>query len=277
MTDKISRYYFRDLMSKVQVKTAKWTVDDVFSNPQIFGHFKAMIESNPRVFRDYESETRKIFTAIRLGGAGYAKFPTQFPMRTANAILRKYNINGNYYDFSCGWGTRLLSSLTNGINYFGTDPNYLLVERLNALAVDYRHNVSSFASVDIRSHGSQFFVPEWENTMGLAFSSPPYFDLEDYKIGDQSYTPSTTYDEWLSTYLRPTITHIYQYLIDGGICAINIKNIPGYPCADDANAIIQSLPFNLIAEETLHQERRTKSTGGKTDSTHETIFVYRKH
>jgi len=104
-------------------------------------------------------------------------------MATARNIIKKYNINDNWYDFSCGWGVRLLCAMSEKVNYFGTDPNYLLTDQLNLLVSDYKANIGLTTLTDIRTQGSQEFIPEWENTMGLAFSSPPYFDLEDYVVG----------------------------------------------------------------------------------------------
>ena len=56
--------------------------------------------------------------------------PSNFPIKTVDYIINKYNINDKYYDFSCGWGVRLLSSFRNNISYYGTDPNNILVQRL---------------------------------------------------------------------------------------------------------------------------------------------------
>jgi len=169
-------------MAKVHLKSAKWTVEDVFNSKELLGIFKAKTLMNTRVF-DSTSLAVNIETAIRLGGHNIASLPPNFPMKIARNIVKKYNINNNWYDFSCGWGVRLICAMTSGINYYGTDPNYLLTERLEQLTHDYSENVGLNASVDIKTQGSEIFIPEWENKMGLAFSSPPYFDLEDYVIG----------------------------------------------------------------------------------------------
>ena len=134
--------------------------------------------------------------------------------------LAKYNLNNRYYDFSCGWGVRLLSALKNRVAYFGTDPNYELVARLKQIHQDYDLVNSTISSVDIRATGSEVFHPDWENTMGVAFSSPPYFDLEDYRIGAQSIR-GRDYQGWLDEYLQPTIDNIKRYLVPGGHIIVN--------------------------------------------------------
>jgi hypothetical protein len=111
MVDKITRYYFRDIMSKVHLKNAKWTVEDVFESNAILGIFKAKTLTNTRVF-DSNNLSTNIDTAIRLGGHNIASLPPNFPMKIARNIVKKYNVNNNWYDFSCGWGVRLLCALS---------------------------------------------------------------------------------------------------------------------------------------------------------------------
>ena len=102
--DKITNYYFKELMAMVQCSCAKWTVKDVFENRELLGVFVAKALTNDKVFPPTEPLWKNVCTAMRLGGKGYAKLPTQFPIKTVDLILNKYNINNNYLDYSCGWG-----------------------------------------------------------------------------------------------------------------------------------------------------------------------------
>ena len=79
--------------------------------------------------------------------------------------------------------------------------------------------------------------------MGLAFSSPPYFNFEDYKYGNQSYKEGTSYEDWKENYLRPTFKNIYKYLIEDGYFLINIKNLKKYPLVEDSLKIAQECGF----------------------------------
>lgn len=274
MMDKITRYYFKELMAKVVIKGAKWSVEDVFNSKDLLGIFKARITTNNSVF-DSDKEITNIETAIRLGGHSVASMPANFPIKIVRMILNKYNINNNWYDFSCGWGARLLGALSMGVNYYGTDPNYLLVEKLLQLTNDYDANIGLKNNiVNIKTQGSEIFIPEWENKIGLAFSSPPYFDLEDYVIGKQSYTNDTTYQSWQENYLIPTIKNIYRYLIDDGILAINIKNGKKYKLADDVKIIADKCNFQLIDIELLTNNQRNTASGLLNNS--ENIFIFKK-
>lgn len=274
MIDKITRYYFRELMAKVQLSTAKWSVEDVLNNTDLCGVFKAKVLNSPKVFKPDVSMGYNIERAIALGGKGYAKVPTQFPFKVVNYILSNYNINNNFYDFSCGWGSRLLGALKYNINYYGTDPNNLLCDQLLQLANDYKTSIKRTNIIDIKKQGSETFVPEWENTIGLAFSSPPYFSLEDYKIGKQSWHEGVTYDNWLNNYMYPTLDNCIKYLIQNGLLAINIKNTSVPIATDVTNYLNDKLTFLELVP--LENIKRLKSTGGLTNTTDENIYIYRK-
>lgn len=242
----ITNYYVRDLMDKTLNSKTKWSIEDVMQNDELLSLFWYRTTLNKKVFLDTDSVRRKIDTIFRIGAMGLVSRPSNFPIKNVDEILEKYNINNNWYDFSCGWGARLIGALKNKINYYGTEPNYLLTERLNGLANDYKKTLNQDTIVDIRTQGSEEFIPEWENKMGVAFSSPPYFDLEDYKIGNQSYKEGTSYQQWLDNYLEPTIKNIYKYLIDDGVFLINIKNLIEYKLVDDVFNIAKKVGFNFI-------------------------------
>jgi len=110
--------------------------------------------------------------------------------------------------------------------------------------------------------------------MGLAFSSPPYFDLEDYTIGKQSYNPSISYKEWQENYLIPTLKNIYLYLNKDGILALNIKNGKTYKLADDAKQLAEQHGFQLINIELLNNNQRITSSGLINNA--ENIFIFKK-
>lgn len=277
MNDKITNYYFKDLMAKVQVSGSKWTVEDVYESRELLGIFKAKALNSPKTFPPEKGLSANIERAISLGGKGYARKPTKFPVKTVDHILSKYNVNNVWYDFSAGWGDRLTGALKHNVNYYATDPNYLLVERLNQMIIDWKEAVPACRSETmLYACGSESFIPTLENKVGLAFSSPPYFDLEDYKIGDQSYKEGVTYESWKQNYLHPTLTNIQKYLIPGGFLAINIKNVNGRPlCEDVYNYVTQTLVLEDYGVEDLKNNTRIKSTGVLGNS-NEYIFIFRK-
>ena len=272
----ITNYYVKDLMAKTKIYYNKWSIEDVFNCKDLVSFFIGKTLDNKKIFPDTDSTIKKIETAMRLGGKGVATKPANFPIKTVDEILSRYNVNNNYYDFSCGWGARLTSSLKNRVNYYGTDPNYLLTERLNNLANDYKETLNQDTKVDIRTQGSEIFVPEWKNKIGLAFSSPPYFYLEDYKVGNQSFKEGTSYQEWKDNYLEPTFRNIFYYLIQEGYFILNINNFKDFKLVEDSIKIAQKVGFVLIGEHRLDNIKRCKSIGGFNDNS-ERILVFVKN
>lgn len=273
--DKITNYYVKDLMAKVKLYHSKWSIEDVWECKDLVARFYAQTFTNDKVFPRNSSDIKNIETAMRLGGKGVASKPTNFPIKTVDYILDNYNVNDNWYDFSCGWGARLTGALKHNVNYFGTDPNFMLTDRLQKLANDYKETVGCKSTVDIRVTGSEIYNADWENKMGLAFSSPPYFYLEDYKIGKQSYTEGTSYEDWKNNYLKPTIRNIYYYLIQEGYFLLNINNFDKFDLVGDSIAIAEEVGFKFVKTERLKNIERCKSTTGFNDNS-EKILVFTK-
>lgn len=281
----ITNYYVKDLMAKTRIHFNNWTIEEALNHKPLIEFFAGKCNDNKKVFPDSKPLSYNIETAFRLCGFKTASKPANFPIKTADEILRQYNVNGNYYDFACGWGVRLLSSLRNGINYYGTDPNYILCDRLNDMTKDYKEVCENSNIVDIRSHGSELFIPEWENTIGLAFSSPPYYNLEDYQIGKQSYKQGVTYEQWKENYLIPTIQNIYRYLIDDGFFAINVNNFNKYNNYDLVGDTVRIALSNGFEIKYIHKLKNITRCHGHKEwnigdcgwyDNDEKIFVFKK-
>ena len=277
----ITNYYVKDLMAKTLIHFNKWSIEEVLEYKPLVEFFIGKADSNKKVFPDTMTNCKKIETAFRLCGKGVASKPANFPIKTIDEILENYNINNNWYDFSCGWGARLTGALKNKVNYYGTDPNYLLTDRLKQLGKDYKDTLKQETIVDIRTEGSQTFIPEWENKMGLAFSSPPYFYLEDYKIGNQSYKEGTKYQDWLNYYLEPTFKNIFYYLIQEGYFILNINNFKNFKLVEDSIKIAEKIGFTLVGEHKLKNIKRVYGTIGKEESNFndnsERILIFMKN
>lgn len=271
----ITNYYFKDLMAKTRLHHSKWSLEELFSCDDLIRYVHGKTLTNKKIFPDKDSDIKKIETAIRLSGKGSASKPTNFPLKTIDLIIEKYNVNNVYYDYSCGWGVRLLSSLKHKVDYLGTDPNYLLTERLANMSTEYKKINNIDTKVDIKTQGSEIFVSEWENKVGLAFSSIPYFGLEDYKIGNQSYKEGTSYEEWLKSYLKPTIENIKRYLIEDGNLLLNANNYHKFTIVEDAIKICEECGFKLTDVLELKNISRTKSNGGRNNN-EERILYFKK-
>lgn len=270
----ITNWYVKDLMAKVKLYSPRWSIEEVLESDDLLCYFWSRVMASEKVYPKNHSPIKNLETALRISGGGVAMKPSNFPMQTIDYILQNYNTNNNYYDYSCGWGVRLLSSMKNRVNYFGTDPNDILVDRLNHIKKDYEsiNNISS--NTDIRCVGSEIYQEDWDNKMGLAFSSPPYFGLEDYRIGKQSYTEGMEYDYWLKSYIEPTLINIHKYLTDDGYFLINIKDYENYHLCDDTKNITENNGFIYI--ESIQLKNRIRPSAKKDLNTDESIMVFRK-
>ena len=107
------------------------------------------------------------------------------------------------------------------------------------------------------------------------FYKPPYFYLEDYKIGNQSYKEGTTYEGWKNNYLKPTIENCYKYLVDNGYLVINIKDFDEFELEKDTKQICEQCGFKYIENYALKNISRVNSKGDFND-TNENIMVFMK-
>ena len=271
----INDYYFKDLMDNTKVYYNNWSIKEFFECKDLVEIAIAKINQHRDFYSSEDSLYNNIKMCLRLGNKGVASNVYNFPIDRVNDILNIYNINNNYYDFSCGWGARLLSALAHNINYFGTDPNDVLCERLVELEKDYKKVNSCKSKVKIFNQGSECLIDELINTIGVAFSSPPYFCLEDYRIGNQSYKEGMEYDDWLNNYLKPTFENIRLYLIDSGYFIININDFAKYTLVKDTIEIATNAGFKYLGKHILHNNQRINEKKTLNDNS-EGIFIFCK-
>jgi SAM-dependent methyltransferase len=133
---------------------------------------------------------------------------------------------GNVYDYSCGYGGRLLGIGSSNMkyNYIGVDPNTETVRYLNYF------NDCIEEAVGVKGTIVQSVSEEYQPTdIDLAFSSPPYFNLEKYSDEDtQCMVRYKTLDDWFNGYVAPTIERIYRGLNREGLFATNIADYKTY-------------------------------------------------
>ena len=118
--------------------------------------------------------------------------------------------------------------LLSGNNYFSTDPNPKLHDKLFECAKWMYDNgfIKQNQHCELIKQGSEVFVEEWENMMDVSFTSPPYFNLEKYCDDNSASTQNyDNYDLWLENFAKPTIDNTYKYLKIGSYAMINIKNM----------------------------------------------------
>ena len=129
---------------------------------------------------------------------------------------------GNVYDYSAGYGGRLLgiSGSSMSYNYTAVDPNTETIEYLHYLNDCIYDSLGRRGT--LHKNVSEAYQPE---DIDLAFSSPPYFNLEKYSDEPtQCMNQFTTLDDWFDGYVAPTMQNIYQGLNSDGVFATNIAD-----------------------------------------------------
>ena len=199
-----------------------------------------------------------------------------FQPAVAAAIYHKFAPRGGVvYDSSSGWGGRLVGArLARMKKYIGCEPCTQTFKGLQDLAQLIR---TPEFQIELHMAGSETLTLQ-ENSVDVAFTSPPYFSLELYSDeATQSHIKFPSFDEWCRGFLEPTFAHTLHALRPGGVMAINISNCKmftdqGIDLEQQTCRIAISLGAEL--ESTL---RLLKSGDAGADySMGEPVFVFRK-
>ena len=204
-----------------------------------------------------------------------------FPALTAKWIYENYTSHIeqdeplHIYDSSAGWGGRIIGAMSSRkkTHYIGTDPNpdnfidELGISRYEYVAKFYNDKcVDDFSEslikfFDVKKQGNTYELfqdgseliqhnpkfQKYEGKLDLAFTSPPYFNREQYSQDEnQSFIAYGEYDDWKENFLRPTLTTIYEYLKNDRYVLWNIADIKigtntYYPLEQDSIDILTEL------------------------------------
>ena len=218
---------------------------------------------------------QKIFpSALQVFRLSLGQPAVNFPPLTAKWIYENYSKHIskeetlNIYDPSSGWGGRILGAMSSHrkIHYIGTDPNTdnfideLGITRYEYVA-DFFNNkcleTNSFWEEDkntyhIFQEGSEHIgnhkdFQQYKGKLDLIFTSPPYFDREQYSADEeQSFKSYPQYEDWRDNFLKPTLENAFNSLRNDRYLLWNIADIKigkdkFYPLEQDSIDVIESL------------------------------------
>ena len=230
----VCRHFCADKFWKASSESMS-SIEDVFYNDDLF--IKVLKnrmgwnvtteggEVRPYMFTLSDSMIR---CGIRNSGYGYGV--SNFRPIIAKYIYNKYlagEISPTIYDFSAGWGARCLAAMSLRYNYIGVDP--LTSDNINDMIKFYKDSKElcipgSHICYSICSQDDVLYELLPDN-IDLAFSCPPYFNLEVYsKDATQSYNQYSNYNDWLEYYWRPTIKICHNKLKNAGKLVFIIKD-----------------------------------------------------
>lgn len=231
--------------------------------------------------------SRNIADGMNMIGGNVAT--SYLPMKV-KMLLEYYMPNGgNYFDFSCGFGGRLLGamSVTNGnINYYGFEPNSETFYHLNKFKGYIEEALGNKNQIHLYKKGSeeQDIPKELIGNIDFAFSCPPYFNLEKYSDEEtQCYIKYPTLKEWLDGYVTSTIKNLYKVLKSNAYYAVNISdfkvNNKNVNFVEDWINISENNGFELIKviiTKTGKQRPNSTSIKNTYESKDECIYLFKK-
>lgn len=136
----------------------------------------------------------------------------------AKHIYEKYSQVGDLcYDYSAGFGGRMLGAAASGRKYVGVDP-------LTSNELKEMRDYLKLENCEVYDDVSEEFCIG-EETIDFAFSSPPYYNQEYYSADlKQCYNKGEEY--FYGVYWKNTLNNIYKMLKTGKFFALNVKNTP---------------------------------------------------
>lgn len=234
---------------------------------------------------DKDVRPNKVLAGLRLIGGGVA---TNFKTMNAKALYERYcPEDGTIYDFACGFGGRMLGALSSKKNfkYFGAEPNTQTYNNLNVLGNYIEQVVDRENIFKIYKKGSEDLRIGNGGFVDFAFSSPPYFNLEQYSNEEsQCYIKYPTIEEWFEGYVKRTISNIHHMLKIGCFYAVNIADFnignERIEFVDRWIKLSEELGFEYV--EQIHMKLATRrgvghKEDGKDKDKNEGIFVFRKN
>ena len=237
-------------------------------------------------YEDLAPESANLFDK-NLGADGESKHKSESIMRsllrrytgtqcvsnfrpTAAAVLYSHfaHPGAMVWDMSMGYGGRILGAIISDINYIGTDPAEKTFKGLTEIKKDFaRPNRNYF----LNKCGSEVFEPK-ENALDFAFTSPPYFNWEQYGEEEgQSFNQFDSNEAWNNGFLRKTIQNVYKGLKPGKIMGLNVADIKSHKTFEkDTVEIAKSEGFEHI--DTYKLQLSSQESGAK----YEPVFIFKK-
>ena len=151
---------------------------------------------------------------------------TSFRPSNLVAIAKMFN-SKKILDFSAGWGDRLIAaiSMDDNIKYYcGVDPNPCVHHGYNEMIKFF--GVDSKKYILIESPFEEAKLPA-RKKFDLIFTSPPYFDTEDYDPsninGNQSLERYPSEKKWFNNFLMVSLRKCWKVLESNGHMVIIIN------------------------------------------------------
>ena len=191
--------------------------------------------------------------------------------------------NDKIFDFSAGFGGRLLGALAcpHPVYYEGIDPNIKTIEGLSNLEsfIKKYDNQRTNYGVKLIKTGIEDYIVTEPNTFSLAFSSPPYFDLEIYDKTDpkQASNLYKTTEDFVTGFLGTVVDKSASLLKPGGYFVINLKDNGKKSLITLFFKLMKKKPFKECPHILLLTNSLTYGTATKKEIRVEVLLIFKKN
>lgn len=259
---------FHPEMWSVKCRNAKTPMDIFMDRELFYNALRRRIKYSDAKLAPFNiRKSLKVFS----GAQGVSNFrPT-----IAKWVYQKYcPAGGAVLDPCSGYSGRVLGFLSSHAgSYTGVDPSTGAINGGRNLV----EAVNSIYKIDKEVELIETPFEEFETAkrFDLVFTSPPYFNVEQYidTNGTQSHIRYRQYDEWVDKFLRIFIEKSHAFLKNDGYFVVNV----GPPITDDTLLIGTSYFGEPVASYGMRLSKIFGS-GTKSEVSHKTepIFVWRK-
>lgn len=262
--NKVLNNFFEDLIYKAKSKNGRYSPKEIIENDELLETALNYINEHKNFYqqKSIEANLRDFFFSSSMVGK-----VTNFNPVIARKIYEKYlpYENATIFDYSCGFGSRMLGALSSQYNYhyIGVDPYEELYQRLLIFYKWINSTLNNNAIAELYNIGSEQFIPKLEEKVDLSFSSPPYFNYEIYtNCNTQSYIRYNNYNCWLENYVKRTLENIYKYTKTNGLHLVNLEDTKRIKLLNDWLDIATQIGFKLEEIETLSTRKRFSNKNG---------------
>lgn len=200
-------------------------------------------------FRTYTEDGNVTTTTTTKGSypVGGARLPLDFPAELAKDLIEEFapkNKPVEVLDPCHGWGGRFVGALlANVAKYVGVDPS------------DDAHNglcrckeiIGRYSDTESNFIKKPFEECDFEaESFDVALTSPPYFDVEQYKGEEQAHIKYGNYELWKEKFYSVLIHKTHEALRNGGYFLLQVGS-QTYPLKDDGIKIAKKAGFRVCA------------------------------
>lgn len=219
-------------------------------------------------------DSGKIIYNLRTVFFSYARLyydtPINFSPMRAKIIYEHFcPKNGVIYDYSAGYGGRMLGALGSqqDFTYIAVEPNTNTYHNLKRLGQYITTALNKNKNYNIYNLCSEKFQLKPES-IDFIFSCPPFFKKENYSDEiTQSANNYPEYKDWLENYVRPTIKNSYVALKEHGVYGVDILNYSycgkTYPLIEDWIKIAKEEGFIYKGDISVASKFRKKDGEGE--------------